>query len=475
MDGVAALGHIVTRRDGACIALNQHKQNDTLWPSTPSSLPAGMVRVLGDRKGGRVLIRYRRAVWAALLASFLGVIPLGSVSAAPTTYEIEIGKYIFFPWAQSVRMYPSELNVHRGDTLHFTSEVLNTVTLLPKDRPAEEWLAANHEGGGKTWSLYMADDGGAVKLNNTVAAPSKVCGWPTQSPCDFDATGGDAGVLNSGLPFFDDGAGAPTLRQIDFTVRVTAAPGTSFDVVSLTTPRTRMTVTVVDDAAASSIPTAVAQEAEGQFADDSEAARALDAELKSSRRVVARNGIKVWKVYAGVDTPAFSLRRFYPSRTVVRSGDSVRWTFGRTIDEAYTVTFPRAKGLAIAASFPRVECDAGSGGDPFGEPGLSEDGPPQLDSAPYCTDPAAVEFQVPEPMVNMFGDRRMDRRGEEHSSGLRGPALGLAAAYEIKFRKGAVGNRFAYIDMVHALAGAPARGVVVVKSRPAPTMLRGQA
>ncbi|MDQ3985180.1 MAG: hypothetical protein M3280_01600 [Actinomycetota bacterium] len=367
-----------------------------------------------------------------------------------TTYEVVVGKYLVpdASWATSTRFFPSTIKVHQNDLLHFTSELPETATLLPAGQLPGTWVKANWKGIGKPWSSFVADpnDGAtARRINMRSIAPSHFCGWPGQDPCSFDASG-DAvdGVMSSGLSLATSGGGDTFVnRELDFTVRVTAPAGTTFYVLSLSHPKMRMKVEVVAEEVVASDQAAIDATSATQTTTDLNLAKSLNKEYSARREYTLVRGAKVWKAWAGVDTPKVSLLRMYPLKLVINKGEKVKFNFSQLVSQAHTVTFPLSKALEIAAGSPRPSCE---------EDGV--DSPPTLDTYPFCDDPAQLEFEIPAAIGKKAGDGVYLGGTDFESSGVRGGGFATnKKAHVIKFAARSNVNGFVWGCMVHDIGG----------------------
>lgn len=400
------------------------------------------------------------------LALVAVVLPLMPAQAAQT-FNIEVGR--FFDEsdhsAESMRFFPSALNVHQGDVLRFNTRSFHSVTLLPVGQDAATWTQSNAGGIDKPWSLFIRDpdEGDVVKANLAVMLPSGTCGWPTQQPCSFNGVGDETnGIVHSGLALFPTGTGAET-KQLDFSVKVTADPGQSFDIVDVLHPAMTMTVEVVGADAQASDPEALAELTAGRFATDKTAATKLHNQYKNKMVKKGSGSKTVWTAWAGVETPTVSLRRMYPTKLTIKKGQSVNWLFSKNVFSSHTVTFPSTQARTIAAAFPEIVCDP-DGDFPAGQPG-SADVAPTASSFPYCDDFSQLELDVPSEMTSLTGDKVVKSAKDRESSGIHGAGLAVdKAAYKLKFAKPSGKKGYSYICMVYEIAHANMQGKVVVKS-----------
>ncbi|HEX2057157.1 MAG TPA: hypothetical protein VHI71_02205 [Actinomycetota bacterium] len=380
---------------------------------------------------------------------------------AALTFDVEVGRFFDESdhTAESMRFFPSSIRVAPGDTLHFATEGFHGVTLLPAGIDPSEWASAHATAGG-LWSAFVRDpDEGArgAKVNNRVASPSDACGWPGQSPCEHDGTGDEVeDPLNSGLALFPGDSGVET-RELSFSVRITAAPGDRIFAVDPLHPEMSMQIDVVGAFAERSSLGDLQEESDAQFAADSERAEALDRTYARKRVKRIVRGKTVWQAWAGVEEAGITLRRFYPRKLTVKPGNRVKWIFSKDLYSAHSVTFPRSRATALAASFPEIACDAD------GDEGMAADSAPTSTTFPFCSS-GALEIDVPAALTVAGGDGAVRGGTDFETSGGRGASFATSKrAYELAFPKKSPKAGFAYACPIHETAHAPMRATVVVK------------
>lgn len=384
-----------------------------------------------------------------------------SPAHAALTFDVEVGRFFDETdhTAESMRFYPSSIRIASGDTLHFSTESFHGVTLLPAGTDAGEW-AAEHATAGGQWSAFVADaDEGprGAKVNARVASPSRPCGWPGQSPCEFDGRGDDLiDPLNSGLALFPTESGVET-RELSFGVTITADPGSTIYAVDPLHPAMTMRIDVVGSFAERSDPTELETASEGQFAADAARATALDRTYSRKRVKKTVRGVTVWQAWAGVEEAGISLRRFYPRKLTVAPGNRVKWVFSKNLYEAHSVTFPRSRAIGLAGSFPEIACDTD------GDEGTAADSQPSSASFPFCSS-GALEIDVPPAFTGAGGNGSVTSGNDFETSGARGASFATnKRAYELRFPKKSPKAGFTYACPIHEAAHAPMRATVVVK------------
>ena len=84
-----------------------------------------------------------RAIAIAGIVVLIGSLFSSTAASAATVYEVTVGRFIDYPKAESTRMFPSTLRVHRGDVLHFTSGVMHSLAILTAGEDPDDWLKRN--------------------------------------------------------------------------------------------------------------------------------------------------------------------------------------------------------------------------------------------------------------------------------------------------------------------------------------------
>ena len=358
---------------------------------------------------------------------------------------------------ESMRFLAPTLNVHKGDTLTFDFASFHTASLLPVGEDFLAFRAANTGGVGKPYSLLIPDpddttaegaaaDKPAVKANPAVAFPSiggapVTCGATVDDPCDYDGTA----VVNSGLPL------APP--PITFSVTIDANPGESFWVICFVHTHMNLRVNVVANATTATTQADIDAAKASQTAYDQEWADATDAKLinKQSSHTTS-SGKKVYDVFAGKDSHFANLNGFYPQRTEIPKGATVRYHWSNLVYEDHTVTMPAPSAFALFDEFFSPMCDAD--GDAGTAPDTADESVPP---APPCGDPSKFEIDITSRVFNGTGNGTFSGASDLEHSGIRG-AQARNDVFDVKFsaRSGKKGWRF--FCMLH-----PMEGRVVVK------------
>jgi len=351
-------------------------------------------------------------------------------AAASTTYAIQVGHVLSDAPGESMRFLPDRLTVHPGDVLHFSTEGLHDVVMLPANVGAQDWLDQNAAAFGDPWYFLAPnpDDETFVAKFNTHFVHSTCA-----SPCTYDGSDVVAGGW------------VDLLGPNGFSVAIDAQPGDFFWIVNLAHLNMRMKVDVVDPSAQATDPGSIAATVAATLEHDEEEAAALHNKLLRKRSShVGSDGKRVWDAWAGFDTPTFSLSAMYPAKLRIKKGDTVRWHFGSLLNEDHTVTFPQRKGVKLARSHP-VLCDrsdAASGDQIHAD--FSQGFPPQCPAGTETEFVFSAEFVAPQ------GDGIHRGRRDFESSGVGGP-LGTRgfAPYDVKFTKPSDNKAYKYVCMIH--------------------------
>ena len=393
-----------------------------------------------------------------------------SPARAALTYEVEVGRYFDStdPSKESMRFYPAALDVHQGDILHFSTEAFHGVSLLPVGEDVSSWLGTYAGGTDRLWSAFVSDpDEGrdSFKVNRRVVSPSDVCGWPSQSACEFDGADPSApgGVLHSGLAIYPTSGGAE-LKKLDFSVAINADPGQIIHVVDLLNPGMRMEVRVVPAGQPASDQSELDAESATLFAQDARKAASLhkNYSAKKVKRVIG--GKPTWLAWAGVETATVSLRRAYPEKLTIKKGQRIRWLFTKNIYSSHSITFPMARGRSTAMAFPEVVCDPdGDFVDPSGEQPAQPDEAPTSTSPPYCDADPQLELDVPDEMTVSAGNAKLNSASDFETSGARGKGYATTTApYTLAFTKPRK-KGYRFIDVTGFPGYLAVTGRVVVK------------
>lgn len=379
----------------------------------------------------------------AVLATL--VLPVGT-AGAQTTYEVEVGRFLEGAPAESQRFLPWRIDVHQGDTLHFSSQSFHTATFLPVGEGPVAWFEDLATlGTSQPYALVQPDpDDGPTSYKFGLGAffPSdQTCGAPGLPACSFAGSS----VVNSGVPL-----DAP----LDFSVQVNAGAGSSFYVVCIVHgPDMRLRVDVVASGTPASDPGDLADAVDAAVEQDTDSALALHARFSGARSSHVRpDGTRVWDAWAGVDNGHVALLAMYPQRLRIGVGDRVQWHFDSLTYEDHTVTFPIDRARAIAAGVGIPACD------PDGDAGPGPDAPPDLAEPPFCSDPTQLELELHDRFVPPAGNGVFLGRDLE-SSGVLGANSPLGDGnYVLRFPRASTDGPFKYLCLIHPFM----RGKVVV-------------
>ena len=357
---------------------------------------------------------------------------------------------------ESMRFLAPTLNVHKGDTLTFDFASFHTASLLPVGQDALTFHSGSAGGVGKPFSLLIADpddttaegaaaDKPAVKANPAVAFPS-IGGAPadcgtSDNPCDYTGTQ----VVNSGLPL-----GPP---PITFSATIDANPGESFWVICLVHTHMFLRVNVVAASSATSTQADIDAAKASMIAFDQEWADETDAKLinKQSSHTTS-TGKKVYDVSVGQDSHWANLNGFYPRKTSIPKGATVRYHFSQLVYEDHTVTMPAPSAFALFDEFFTPMCDAD--GDAGTAPDTADQSVPP---APPCGNPAQFEIDITSRVFNGIGNGTFSGASDLEHSGLRGAQL-RNDFFDMKFSARSKPKGWKFFCMLH-----PMDGRIVVK------------
>lgn len=396
--------------------------------------------------------RRRRCATAGALAvaALLGPELTPAAAAEPRTVTVVVGNELtrHLPRdvdlsAVSLRFFPEDVEVRRGDVIRFVSNVrLQTIALLP---PAvtepDRWIEEHAFHLEDSWYPVTLDrDERGVKVANAVAFPPfPPCGEPGQRPCTFPMAAQDAvvqstrwgfarpsndpqrlGVLGSGLrpaPPSSDTEDPPI--TLDFSVRVDAAPGTTLHVVSLFAKQGKGRIVVVPDEAPVPTQDELDEARVAQLDEDAQMALALDRRYSDHRVALpGRDGAFAWEALAGVEEGPVALRQAYPRRLELEPGETVAWSTRLVESLVHTVTFPGAALADVPIFTPQCDMDT--------DAGVLDDLAAPFERPLFCpTGPTAVEFDLNRFIGPRLGDGTFYDAADLDSSGVLGMAPDL--------------------------------------------------
>jgi plastocyanin len=368
-----------------------------------------------------------------------------AASASPTVLTIKVGgdtqvSHVTF---EGMRFdAPTNITVHKGDTLNFDFRGFHTATLLPAGVGADDWRM-DHQGKGGDFSLVQPDTDDsppAFQFNKAALFPSDPsCGTP-QQPCSYDGSA----LVNSGAP----------LNSQQFVVNINANPGTTFWVLCLIHSMMQMRVQVVPDNVATTTQTAINSYAAARLHQDHEDAAAAIPKLQKQTRHSIGNHRFAWDAYAGYDADGWGLDGMFPRTLHIKKGDIVRWHFGQLLGNIHTVTFPRSTAASLANndfSGSNMKCEGANG----------HDTKPDVQGPPFCSNGGlgALEIEIRAIGVLPQGSHRYGGTGL-HSSGVAGPDGLTTKPYDLQFTRTSSKSGFSYACAIH---GTMMSGFVVVK------------
>ena len=371
--------------------------------------------------------------WTALAAvmAMAAVLVPGSRAVANhrQTLTIPVGQFLDSdggPPAESMRFFPEEVTVHKGDTLKFMGE-FHTATLLPTSvEDVGAWVDDNATEPDDPYAFIKANPDNQEfplkLLGDNPFAPRTDCGSP-DNPCVYE---GDA-VVDSGTLFTyadppADENSPPT--PTGFSVTIDADAGDVVWVVCRMHTRMTMKVNVVANSADTTSQSDVDSYLADTVAADRAEAMTLHETLSNTHASHMEDGKKVWEAYAGYDGEHFSLLDMYPRRLRVKKGERVEWKFDTLSFEVHTVTFSNKKARRLARNGFAEVCDPNGDGTSGGET-------PVMSFPPMC-DPGVHESLIGGRMLGEIGNGAVSGGRDLENSGARGAGL-PRNPYQLRF------------------------------------------
>lgn len=362
---------------------------------------------------------------------------------AQTVYDISVGAPFFEEGIPgfSLRIYPSSIEIHKGDVLHFVGD--GVPFMFREGEHPEEWVEENRINIGDRYADVVRDpdEGEDAYKFNPVFEGNADC-TDAADPCEWSGQGAD--ILNPG--FAEEG-----------WIAITANPG---DVIwAAHTDESYLRIEVVADGAAASTQAELDQRAENMRNQDYNDLFALHYKyLAKNTSHIGPDGRRVWDAWAGVDYGPMGLDAMYPKRLRIRRGDTVQWHFNYTFN-AHTVTMPFRKGVALSGQyFDFSNAEFGPVCDPDGDGGTQPDvrPPPPADpeEEPQCPEGTTPEFDLnPREMFPAGNGVFTGARDFEHS-GVRTPeymqpGFGNEDPFNVRFRETSSDKGFRYLCTIH--------------------------
>lgn len=386
--------------------------------------------------------------------------------------------------AVSLRFFPSQIDVHRGDLVRFRSSVRQqTIALLPPAvQDPKTWIDQYAFGFDHPWFPVTLDpDETWAKMNNAVVFPPfppPPCGASSARPCRFPMSPESAaqqdtrwgfsapttdeqlrGVLGSGMPApatADPGAAPrPTL---DLWVEIDGEPGTTVHAVQLFAKQGTARITVVPDDQRVPAQSELDAARDRQVEVDRATVSRLDREhanLRSGKRLV--DGTTQWHALAGLEEGPVAIRQAYPRTLSIRAGDSVLWSPAKVENLVHTVSFGHeARNRPPFETVCDLDGDSDAGSYPDQKP-IDEKSP----SFPFCAGGhSQVEFDLNDLIGPKSGDGAFRGGSDLDSSGVMGMAPKLegvrnyqdidpSASYPLTFPVASGAEGFDYVCALH--------------------------
>lgn len=382
---------------------------------------------------------------AAILAMAAVLVPAPSaVANHDATLTIPVGQYLDAdggPPAESMRFFPEEVSVHRGDTLKFMGE-FHTATLVPTNvDDLDAWIADNAASPDDPYAFIKSNpdypEFPLKLLGDDPFMPRTDCG-SVDSPCEYDGNS----VVDSGILFAyadppADETSPPT--PTGFSVTIDAAPGETVWVFCRAHPGMTMKINIVQSNVDTTTQADVDTYTANTVAADRAEASLLHENLSTTHASHMDNGTKVWEAYSGYDTENFSLLAMYPRRLNVRRGERVEWQFPLH-HEAHTVTFSGRTARRLAFGGFAEVCDPNGDDESGGET-------PVMSFPPMC-DAGVHESLIGGRLVGPIGDGTVRGRRDLENSGVRMMGLSLDP-YTLSFAKETSRKGLLYLCAIH--------------------------
>jgi len=389
--------------------------------------------------------KFAALVSASLVAAML--IPSTTASANHNAnLDIQAGEYLFetkVASGESMRFFPADLTVHKGDTLTFRGDFHTALFLPTSATDADAWIAENATAPDDPYSFIKGNPDNQtypLKLwgdNPFTPAP---CG-SEDAPCAY---GGDE-VIDSGLLFnYYDFSGGPDVPPVNngFTVTVDANPGDVFWVICGVHPKMRMRVVVVGPNEDSTTQESIDTYTTTTVNEDRRAATELHESMSSSHPSQMVDGKKVWTAFAGYDAEDFSLFGMYPKKINVKRGQSVEWRFASLNFEVHTATLANKKARRLGHRGQPILCDPNGDGESGGETM-----PPPEAFPPQCSEGAAEQVLAAQ-MLSVVGDGTFKNVKDLENSGVRGAMTPTRDPYVLKIGARS-GSTYTYLCAIH--------------------------
>jgi plastocyanin len=344
------------------------------------------------------------------------------------------------PPAESMRFFPDEVSVHRGDTLKFMGE-FHTATLLPTSvEDPGDWTDENATEPEDPYAFLKPNPDNAryplKLLGDNPFTPRADCG-SASNPCLYS---GDE-VVDSGTLFAyadppADENSPPT--PTGFSVTIDAQQGDVVWVICRMHTRMTMKITVVGNNEDSTSQADIDSYVADTVAADRAEASSLHESMSNAHPSHMQGGKRVWEAYSGFDTETISLYDMYPARINIRRGDKIEWRFDSLGHEVHTVTFSGKRARRFANNAFAEVCDPNGDDESGGET-------PIMSFPPMC-DEGVHESLIAGRMVGEVGDGAVRGARDLANSGARGAGL-PKNPYVLKFPRKTDG--YVYLCAIH--------------------------
>ncbi len=350
-----------------------------------------------------------RLVSALLLAVMLALVVAGgsalarssanarSSAAKARNFKVLVGKDLEAGKgnsADAMRFLPSRIRVHRGDSITFTGE-FHTATALPVGTKPGPWINSHARHFGQTYFFLAADDEPHTTIFNPRVIYPKGCS--RSGSCTYNGKS----LVNSGL------LGLVTPKT---TMKINAAPGSSFWVICLVHPQMQMHVRVVRASTHIRTQAQINASVKRLVRRATANATALWSKLNHQHSHTTPSGKRVIDAYAGFDTKHLELFGMFPKVLNIHKGQTVEWHFNQIRFEPHSVVFPAKTAQQISTGPPPM-CEKNNG---------SGDVPANQNFTCPAGSHGPIEIELDPRILQQGGNGQLTSTTDYENSGARG-------------------------------------------------------
>lgn len=391
--------------------------------------------------------KFKRLGALVALGLLAGLLVPGQAKAA-TTYEVQAFASFFEEGvpAFSGRIYPGSMKVQRGDTIHFSENIV----LFPEGIYPQDWIPENSWTLEGQYGMIVGDPDEGPDARKFGPEVEDDCGTQV-NPC---AWGPNTAPIFPAFPPEDD-------PDPDYSIWVTvdAAPGTVLwgNTMAGSEINTNIKVEVVAPNETASTQAELDARAAQLLRKDYEDALALHNKMNAKRTShVNAQGQKVFDIWVGAAAGPLEFLASYPKKISVPQGARVMYHF-QYESELHTATFG-GRDIIQNGFMPVCDPDGDDGAGPDTEPDFSNPAEP-------CTPPAEIEFDLDPRLIYETGDNRHTGRTDFENSGFKAPIFPEETEFDanpwtVRMTKKSNDKGFKYVCIIH---GGFMGGRVVVK------------